>query len=68
MRILLFILLFFIFLMLLSVIRIRRMMKDAHNSTFEPRQESAAVKWFRSRKVDKNNAEDVKFEEIKEEK
>lgn len=65
MRILLFILLFFIFLMLLSVIRIRRMMKDAHNSTFEPRQESAA-KWLR-RKFDKNKAEDVKYEEIKEE-
>jgi predicted Holliday junction resolvase-like endonuclease len=67
MRILLFILLFFIFLMLLSVIRIRRMMNSTHNNTFEPRQESAAAKWLR-RKFDKNKAEDVKYEEIKEEK
>lgn len=67
MRLLLFILLFFIFMMLLSFIRIRRMMNSTHNNTFEPRQESAAAKWLR-RKFDKNKAEDVKYEEIKEDK
>lgn len=54
-------------MMLLSFIRIRRMMNSTHNDTFEPRQESAAAKWLR-RKFDKNKAEDVKYEEIKEEK
>lgn len=66
MPLLLMILLFFIVMMLFSFIRVWRMIKSTHNDTFEPRKESAAAKWFRSRKVDKNNAEDVKFEEIKE--
>lgn len=61
------ILLFFIVMMLFSFIRVWRMIKSTHNDTFEPRQESAAAKWLR-RKFDKNKAEDVKYEEIKEEK
>lgn len=67
MRFLLLILLFFIVMMLYSFIRLRRMLNSTHNDTFEPRQESAAAKWLR-RKFDKNKAEDVKYEEIKEEK